>query len=248
MSILLVFHGADYKVGTTMTAQSVSEAIAKKNPDCKVLRIAMSNRRSCDFIKEPTPSLEGFRKSLESGAVVGELLFRRYHIKDNLYGISGLERELNHRQYFPEDAFKVIKSAEKQFDYIVVDGGCDIDNGLVLGSLSMGGINFLVLTQNESVLHRWENQRALYKGFSIEFDLFIVNKYENAHPYSLSYIIERLNLQEKSFRRIGLSSYGCRAEWEKKGLLQYGRGPYQTQISDIVKCLKPNPIENIKGV
>jgi hypothetical protein len=238
MSFLLVFHGADYKVGTTMLAQSVSELVAKIHPHSKVIRIAMTNRRSCDFIKEPIPSLEGFRKSLDSGSMAGEQLFRRYHITDNLYGISGLEKELNHRQYFPEDAMKIIKSLEKQFEYIVVDGGCDIDNGLVLGSLSMGGINLLVLTQNESVLSRWEQQEPIYQGLSIKFHHYIINKYENAHPYSLSYIKERLGLREGSYNKIPLSVYGCRAEWEKKSLMHYGRSSYKAQIRDITKKLE----------
>lgn len=238
MSFLLVFHGADYKVGTTMLAQSVSELVAKTHPHSKVIRIAMTNRRSCDFIKEPIPSLEGFRKSLDSGSMLGDQLFRRYHIKDNLYGISGLEKELNHRQYFPEDAMKIIKCLEKQFEYIVVDGGCDIDNGLVLGSLSMGGINLLVLTQNESVLSRWEHQQPIYQGLSIKFHQYIVNKYDNGHPYSLSYIKERLGITEGMYNKIPFSFYGCRAEWEKKSLMHYGRSSYKVQITDITKKLE----------
>lgn len=238
MSILIVFHGADYKVGTTMVAQSVSELVAKKYPNSKVLRIAMNNRRGCDFIRNPTPSIEGFKKSLESGALIGEPLFRRYHIKENLYGISGLEKEINHRQYFPDDAFKIIKSIEKQFDFIIVDSGCDIDNGLVLGSLLMEGINLFVLTQNESVLYRWEQQQAIYKSLSINFDNFIVNKYDNAHPYSLSYIKERLNLQEGTYHKILFSSYGNRGEWEKKSLVQYGGNSYKNQILAIAKKLE----------
>ena len=238
MNAILVFHGADYKVGTTMVAQSVSEIIAKKYPDYKVIRIAMNNRRNCDFIKEPTPSLEGFRKSLESGSVVGEPLFRRYHIKDNLYGISGLEDEFNHRQYFPEDAFKIIRAIKKQFAFIVVDGGCDIDNGLVFGSLTMGATNLLVVTQNESALSRWGRQQSIYKSLSIEFDSVILNKYQHSHPYSLSYIKERLALENKTCHKINLSPYGCRAEWEKKSLLQYGKNLYRAQILEIIKGLR----------
>lgn len=234
----MVFHGGDYKVGTTMLAQSASEEIAKKYPSCKVLRLAMNNRRSCDFIKEPIPSLEGFRKSLESGTVIGEPLFRRYHIKENLYGISGLEKELNHRQYFPEDALKIIKSLEKQFVFIIVDGGCDIDNGLVLGSLAMRGINVLVLTQNESVLTRWEQQKTIYQGLSINFDQYVVNKYDKFHPYSLSYIRERLNLKEGLYHKIPISPNGCRAEWEKKSLMQYGKSAYKNEVSQMVKKLE----------
>ncbi len=238
MSLLLVFHGADYKVGTTMLAQSVSEIIAKTHPHSKVIRIAMTNRRSCDFIKEPMPSLEGFRKSLDSGSMVGEQLFRRYHIMDNLYCISGLEKELNHRQYFPEDAIKIIRFLEKQFEYILVDGGCDIDNGLVLGSLLIGGTNLLVLTQNESVLSRWEQQQPIYHGLSIKFDQYIINKYDKTHPYSISYIKERLGLTEGIYNKIPLSIYGCRAEWEKKSLMHYGRSSYKTQVRDIAKKLE----------
>lgn len=242
----MVFHGADYKVGTTMVAQCVSEVIAKKHPQCKVLRLAMSNRPSCDFINEPIPSLEGFRKSLESGAVVGEALFRRYHIRDNLYGISGLENELNHRQYFPEDAMKIIKSIDKQFDYIIVDGGSDIDNGLVLGSLLMGGINVLVLTQSESVLSRWEKQRNLYQNLSIKFDQYIVNKYNKSQPYSLSYIKERLDLGQQAYYKIPISPYGFRAEWEKKSLIQYGKSACKNEIMDIVRKLKTPVVEKGK--
>lgn len=237
MSVLLVFHGIDYKVGTTMIAQSVSEVLAKIHPECKILRIAMSNRRGCNFIKESIPSLEGFRKSIEAGVVLGELLFRRYQISENLYGISGLENEFNHRQYFPEDAAKIIRTIEKQFDYIIVDGGCDIDNGLVLGSLSMGGVNLLVLTQDESALSRWEQQQMIYKGFFIDFNLLIVNKYQHFHPYSIQYIKERLNLKEEPCYKVGFSPYGYRAEWEKKTLLQYGRSSYKTQITAIINAI-----------
>jgi hypothetical protein len=242
MANILVFHGADYKVGTTMIAQSVSEVLAKKYADCKVLRIAMNNRRSCDFIKEAIPSLEGFKKSLETGAVIGEQLFRRYHIRDNLYGISGLEKEFNHRQYFPEDAYKILKPLERQFDFIVVDGGCDIDNGLVLGSLTMGAINILVVTQDESAISRWEQQEPIYQGFAIHFDSLIVNKYQNSHPYSLSYIAERLDLKLQSKNKIKFSSYGYQAEWEKKTLLQYGINSYKNQILEIIKHLRIKPV------
>lgn len=248
MSILLVFHGADYKVGTTMVAQSVAEIIAKEHPDQRVLRIAMNNRKSCDFIKEATPSLEGFRKSLESAAVSSDQLLRRYHIKANLYCISGLEKEFNHRQYFPEDAFRIISYLEKHFPVIVVDCGCDLDNGLVLGSLTRGGINLLVLTQNESALARWEQQETIYKRLSIDFNFIVVNKYQNSHPYSLSYIIERLNLGEMTYHKIGLSPHGYRAEWEKKSLLEYGRTHYKTQILGLVRHLEGGPVFNGKKV
>lgn len=238
MGVLLVFHGADYKVGTTMISQSVSELVAKKYPHCKVLRLAMNSRKSCDFVQEPIPSLEGFRKSLDSSAVLGEAIFRRYHIKDNLYAIAGLEKEINHRKYFPEDAYRIIKSLGNEFDFIVVDGGCDIDNGLVLGSLTMGAINILILSQNESVLYRWEQQETIYKDFSISFDFVIVNKYQHSHPYSLGYIKERLGFKDQSYYKIKLSAHGYRAEWEKKTLIHYGINSFKTQISEIIKGLK----------
>lgn len=133
---------------------------------------------------------------------------------------------------------KIIKSLEKQFVFIIVDGGSDIDNGLVLGSLAMGGINVLVLTQNESVLTRWEQQKIIYQGLSINFDQYVVNKYDNSHPYSLPYIKERLKLGENFYYKIPISPYGCRAEWEKKSLMQYGKSAYKNEISGMVKKLE----------
>lgn len=234
--MLVVYHGSDHKVGTTLIAHTSAEWFAQKFPQKKVLYIALNKKKSCDFIKEPPPSFERFRKNQE-GPKSREQLFRRYQISANLYGMSGPEQEWNESKYGPEDAADLLCFAKEYFDIIVADTGCDVNSGIAIGALKQNRINVLIFTQNEMTLTRWEAQADTYRQLGIDFNVKVINKYKNRQPPSTGYIMERTKIGSEVYISLPFAPDGYRAEWEKRSLLSYHNRSCHKQINTMMEML-----------
>ena len=98
MKNVYVFHGADRKVGVTMTAQSAAEWIAGAAPKADVLLLTMCGRQNVQYQKRPAPPIDQYRSRIESGVgiskkdiVAMKLRYRKHRkgytdtVKENLY-------------------------------------------------------------------------------------------------------------------------------------------------------------------
>ncbi len=237
MENLYVFHGVDHKCGTTMIAQSVAEMLADSDRKKSVLLLSLAGRRNADYVRESTDPIDCYKSRIDSGLDVNKKLLKRNKCKENLYFISGVENELEERYYLPQTAERLLEGLESDFDIIIADAGSEIDNGLAIGGLHMAKKRYLVLTQNESALRRYEKNWLLYESLKLNFSGYIVNKYSEDSPYDLSYLSRRMGIERELLHKINLAGCGLQAEMDSKTLLGYREEKYIQDVGRIADTI-----------
>ena len=232
---IFVFHGCDYKVGTTMTAQASAELIAKKRKDLKILFLCLNGRASTNYCGEDVKSIEMIKMRADNNLLTEEDIRKISCMKNELHVIGGVSGILTHRYYSTEFPEQILHLAVNIFDLIVVDSGNDIDSGLAVGALKLTEHRFMVMAQNETILRRYEIIKSLYDALDISFKYFVINRYAKDDPHDEKYIRKRLNMTEKE-KVIMLSDeneYARYAEIDHNTLLDYKCGEYFSGIGEI---------------
>jgi len=215
-----------------MAAQSIAELIAKEKKELSVLFAALNGRKSVEYMCESVVPIDEFKIRLKSGIGIDKSMLSANKKIDNLYIISGLDKEEEARSFLPEMADVLIQSLNDKFNLIIIDAGSEIDNGLAYGAVKMNGLKYLVIEQSESSVARYEKMKEIYDRLNINFDKYILSKYYSDDPLSVNYISSRLSLNKSSFFEIGYSDKGRASEMEYRTLLEAGQDKY---CSDIVK-------------
>jgi len=239
MSKILVFHGTDHKVGTTMIAQSVAEVAADADTGYKVLMLSLNNREGLEYVKGKGETIEGIKASIDSQVLDKEEFFSRCKKTKNLYMLGGICTPGNGRHYFPETAAYLINTFRDDFDLIIGDSGNSPDSGLAIGALIEADIRCCVFTQQETALERFKIITSLYENINVMFDVLAVNKYEESDPYDLAYINSRLGVDENRMIKIeDTSRYARQAERDRKSLLNYKNNDrYKQDITALANLL-----------
>lgn len=244
---LFSFHGADHKVGTTMIAQSVAEIISVSHPNVKILFIAMNGRESTEYIREAPVSIDSMKFHIDNKMISGEDFLKTCTHKGNFYIMAGITTETEERYYHPEMAKYLLEEVAPEFDLVIADCGNELDNGLAVGTLSVSEEVFLVATQQESVIRRYEKNRMVLNDLGIEISVFIINKYYEQDPYGLPYLASRLEFEKEKFLKVETGSYSRQAEIDGKTLLEYKNEAYRLDIIAIANdILNKNGFTEIK--
>ena len=248
MGQIVVFHGISHRAGCTMTAQSVAELAAAEKKELAVLFAALNGRESTEYMSEKTACVDEFKIQLKSGIGIDKGMVGASKKIENLYIISGVEKEEETRMYMPEMAEVLIQSLSDKFDLIVIDSGSEIDNGLAYGALKMKGLKYLVMEQTESSIRRFEKMRGIYEKLGICFDKYILSKYYSDDPLTANYTALRLSLNKALFFEVGFSDRGRVAEIEYKTLLDVGQDKYRAETvkitNDIMRMMN---LDNISA-
>lgn len=245
MNRMFVFHGVDAKVGTTMISQSVSEMIADNNREIKVMMVSLSGRSGTEYVTRVGESIEAIKIYLDNRVLSKKELLKTCKRTENLYQLGGVDSIGESRHYFPEASSYFLETMKEEFDVIIVDSGNDLDNGLAVGALELINDRFLVLTQQESMIRRYEKIVPLYSRLNISFDRKILNKYSDSDPYSVGYIAERLGFNLREMIKVGAVSCGRQAEMDYRTLISYNNEIYNRDITDLSNiiltecCLEP---------
>lgn len=221
MSNMYAFHGVDGKTGTTMITQSVAELIASSRKDIKILVISMHGRPGTEYVDRVCESIEGIKLHLDNRLLDTQRLMEECRLGDNLYMLGGVESIEQVRSYHPHMAAYLLESIEGAFDLILTDTGNDIDNGLAVGALEYIGNNYCIITQQETILKRYERVKPIYEKLGIRFSSYIVNKYTDRDPYDLRYIGKRMCLDQDKIMKVEASGYERQAESDHRTLLSY---------------------------
>lgn len=221
MNNVYVFHGADGKTGTTMITQSVAEYISSKRNKIKIMMVSMHGRPGTEYVDRVGESIEGIRLHLDNKLLNTLKLVEGCRKSDNFYMLGGVESIEKVRDYRPEMAVYLLEKLSGVFDLVFVDSGNDIDNALAVGALESTENRYCIITQQESILRRYELTQPLYKRLGIEFTSYIVNKHSDTDLYNLRYIEKRLRITPERLIRVGISGYERQAESEKRTLLYY---------------------------
>ncbi|MBK5253199.1 MAG: AAA family ATPase [Peptostreptococcaceae bacterium] len=157
MEKVITYFGTDSGVGTTMIAQSVSENLTKEGK--KVLLMLCSGNYGNDYIiTDEEASLDDIKANLISGYLGKE------DIEGILIKINGLDimpgiRDITRIKYYLEDDLdKIISVVRDDYDYIVIDGGCNINYGITVSSLLVADKIYFIITQQEKSIRRFINE------------------------------------------------------------------------------------------
>lgn len=233
MEKLFAFHGIDHKVGTTMIAQSVAELIATERKKLKILLITLNGRKNAGFLRENVETIDNYRMQIDSKIIVSRDFMGGTKKTENLHVLAGLVKENEERYYYPDSAAYLLEAIEDQFDIIIGDTGSEMDNGLALGGLLLSDNNYLVMSQMESSLRRFEELVDRYEQANVKFNQYIINKFEEKDPYTIQYMSKRLFLDKDLFLKVRKVDYGKQAEMEYKTLIEFRDEGYKGDIGRI---------------
>jgi hypothetical protein len=234
MSQVVVFHGIEHKSGCTMTAQSVAELAAKGKKELTVLFAALNGRASTEFMSEKVASVDEFKIQLKSGIGIDKNTLNPNKKIDNLFFIGGIVKEEEARCFLPGMAEMLAESLFSKFDLIIIDSGCEIDNGLAFGALGLKSMKYLIMEQTESSVKRYEKMREIYKKLGIGFDKYVLSKYIDNDPLSINYVATRLGLEKTLLMTTRYQDRGRISEIEYRSLIETGHEKYRNDILKIV--------------
>jgi hypothetical protein len=220
-----------------MVALSAAEAVAERSPEKKVLFLALNGRESTEYVREGAESIDALKSRLESGLLGEEELIAHCLRAKNLYVLGGVANEEEERYYMPEAATFLMDVAGRSFDLIVTDSGNRLDNGLAFGALSYDANRFLVLTQQETALARWEKRKALYERLGVMPKAYILNNYIEKDIYPADYVARRFAEEERRFHCVRFVQGGRQAEIERKTLWASAADGFTDDIAALVDTL-----------
>ena len=241
MSQIAVFHGIEHKAGCTMVAQSAAELIAKEKKGLTVLFAALNGRLSTEYMSDGAVSVDEFKVRLKSGIGIDRNALSRNRRIDNLYMLAGIDKEEEARHFLPEMADVLMQSLCDRFDVIVIDSGCDIDNGLAYGALRMKGVKYLVVEQAESSVRRCERMKGIHEGLSIGFNKYVLSKHLESDPITANYLSSRLGIDKAMLLVAAHSANGRVSELERRTLLETGDERFRRDMlriaNDIMRAI-----------
>jgi hypothetical protein len=213
-----------------MTAQSVAETISSHHPNLKILLTAMNGRESCEYVKELPVSIDAMKFHIDNKMVSAEDFLKTCTHKGNFYMMAGISNETEIRYYHPGMAVYLLEEIAPEFDLVIADAGNELDNGLAVGALSLSEEVFLVVTQQESVLRRYEKKAKLLDDLGVGIAASIINKYYEQDPYGLPYLSERLETGRESIFKVDSAGWSRQAEIDNRTLLEYKNETYTLDI------------------
>lgn len=234
---LFSFHGADHKAGTTMTAQSVAEAISAGHPDLKILLIAMNGRESAEYFTEVPVGIDSIKFHIDNKMIGGEDFLKTCTHRGNFYIMAGISNEAEARYYYPAAAEYLMEEVAPEFDLIIADCGNELDNGLAAGALSVSGEVLFILAQQESSLRRYERNRKVMEDLGISVSAFIINKFCEQDPCGLSYIAKRLETEKEKIMKVDMAGCSRQAEMDCRTLLGYKNEAYLRDITAVANYI-----------
>ncbi len=213
-----------------MTAQSAAETISFYHPNLKILLTAMNGRESSEYVREQPVTIDSMKFHIDNKMVSTEDFLKTCTHKGSFYIMAGISNETEARYYHPNMAGYFLEEVAPEFDLIIADAGNELDNGLAVGALSLSEEVFLVITQQESALRRYEKNRKLLDDLGVGIGAFVINKYYEQDPYGLSYLSDRLETGKERIFKVDSAGWSRQAEIDNKTLLEYKNETYTLDI------------------
>ena len=235
---MVAFHGVDSKVGTTMLIQCIAELIAERDKELKVFLLHLNGRPGTEYANCVGETIEGIKLQLDHKILSKNELLSSCKRTENLFQLGGVTRIGQGRHYLPAAAAYLLKDLEDDFDLILVDTGNDLDNGLAIGALEQIQTRYCILTQQESMLKRYEACRGLYDQLGFHFRSIVVNKFYERDPYSLEYIANRLGFQRESLLKVEATEFARQAEMEYRPMIYYPNAGFMRDIATLANSIR----------
>lgn len=245
---LFVFHGCDRKVGTTMISHCAARILSGNLKEKKILYAALNGSDDIHYSRGNTATIDSIKIRIDNNLITSEEMENSCSRDGELYVMGGISGVFGHRSYSPDFSMQFINRALDTFDVVVADCGNELDSGLCIGALKSGGVNFLVVNQNESSLVRFEKSKSIYSAIDTGFELYIVNRFSDRDPHDISYIRRRLdnNGEGRFFPVREEAEYSRLAEIDEQLILDYKCPGFSEDMNDIVyEMMKISGINDI---
>lgn len=234
---IIVFFGADEKVGTTQIAQSVAERLAQKT-SLKIFLGFLNGKPSLDYIENDT----NFSLDTLKIKIINQILDRNELLdvcikKDNLYILKGVNSILDKRHYHPEHIEYLLKLISKEFDVVIIDAGSDIELGMTIGALNTTQYRYLVTTQQEIAFNNYKRIKSqVLNRFDIKDYMIIVNKFIESERLNTQYHIAKL-YEGTLASSVPYLSWSWQSEQERKSLLHFNDQEFINSIDKIITLI-----------
>lgn len=232
---LFVFHGCDRKVGTSMVSHCTAKLISDLLRDKKVLFTALNGNDELHYSRGNTSSIDNIKIRVDNNLITAQEIENACSRDGNLYVMGGVSGVFKHRNFSVEFPQLFLSRALEAFDIVIVDCGNELDSGLCIGSLKSGGINIMVINQNEGSLLRFEGAEEIYKAIDTEFSLWIVNRFSDNDVHDEAYLKKRLGsyLKGGCYRVREELSVSRLAEIDEQLIIDYKCPGYTEDMKDI---------------
>lgn len=236
---VVVFLGADSKVGTSMISQCIAEKLSLDN-DIKVLLAALDGEPGLDYIHH---NRNGIGMDAIKGKIAHHILseeeLQSVCVKINqLYVMQGPRLIVNRNHYYPEHIEAFLELASQIFDVVIVDAGSNVELGMTIGALNSTQHRCLITTQqNKCVRHFKLVRDQILSKLSIQDFVLIINKYlENKELPDKHEISRHYNMPFAA--AVPYSEYGWQAEIEECSLLNFHEALYEDAIDRITSFIE----------
>lgn len=204
-----------------MLAQCVAERIAERKPGFQVLLMHTEDGWGLDFSPKVCETFERIRPYLAQRLVDVDELMQKCLYKHNLFIIGGASRPGSASFYHPEMSEYLLESFAGKFDIIICDSGSQVEHGLALGALLSADCVYMVTTQAESALRRFERISPLYEKLGIRINKLIINAFQKSRINTLELIAMRMGFEAENIFCVKKSFYGAAAEHDGTSLLAF---------------------------
>lgn len=219
MGLITAFYGADHKCGTSMIAQSVAEYIAENNKNQNVLLVHTESGTGDLYSPSVQESLESIRPYLAEKLIDTRSVTEKSRYKDNLYIINGPSKPGTSGLYHPDMAQYLFESLSESFDFVICDTGSEFEHGMCIGALFGADKVYVVTTQQEYAVRRYEWTRSFFEKVAIRPSAVIVNYYSGYGLNTRKMISDRAGVAMDRIFCVRRSEYGQRAEEDNKTIL-----------------------------
>lgn len=194
---VVLFFGGGKCVGTTLISLNFAIKTARKFKDKKVIFLGLNEGSFTHYVKESTENIESIVHLLDNDLLVRGFLSKAAGSDQGIWYIGGPENIIASGTYKPDVAQKLIEHARDEFDYVIVDAGENLNNGLTMGALNVEDKDLItVLNQRESNVKGLEMRLKLLVKMGIEIGKLLMNMYDGTDPYDIKYMSERLGMDK----------------------------------------------------
>ncbi|MCG8483586.1 MAG: hypothetical protein MJA31_09785, partial [Clostridia bacterium] len=236
---VVVFLGADSKVGTSMISQCIAEKLSSDN-DIKVLLAVLDGKPGMDYIhyNDNCVGIDTIKGKI-AHQILSEEELENVCIKINrLYILQGTQTIVNRAHYHPEHIETFLELASQAFDIVIVDAGCNVELGMTIGALNSTQHRCLVSTQQSTCLKHFKLVRdQILSKLNIQDFVLIINKYMENNELPDKHELSRY-YTAPIVAAVPYSEYGWQAEIEQCSLLNFHELFYKDAISHITSFIE----------
>ncbi len=231
--MVIVFFGADSKVGTTMLAQSTAEMIAGSR---EVLFLALNASVISAFADTDIKRIDFFSPEIQSRMRIEKSKITRAGGKKNLFIIGGADDDFKHEEFALDMIDIMVENLRRDFSDIVIDAGSDLKNVLSYSGVMKADMRVLVFSQNGHCIDRMLHESAKWKLLNLGFDAVIVNKYKSLDVLDAYQAVRKLPFTPKEMVRVRYVDMAREAEAEGRTFADYGNKRFLNDLQSFSVC------------